>query len=177
MPRDKYQDASIKYLSDNSKGFADIRIAVAGLESIGKKSPKTNDWRKEIGPILLAKGDDNPKNGAARAVGSLAVTHLRLGPKKLEPAEPVIQLLRAGQLKSGGYGKEGTDKGDLESTYRVMRAFVMLKAQPKNLEGLRSFVAKCRNDDGGYGISPGQLSDMSGTYFAAIIRHWLKDMK
>jgi hypothetical protein len=177
MPLDKFEGAAIKYLSDNSKGFDDIRIAVAGLERLGKKSPKTKEWRKVVGPIVLAQGDDNPKNGVAREVGSLAVTHLRLGAKKLDNPDPVIQLLRNGQQKNGAYGKLGTETSDLESTYRVMRAFVMLKAQPKNLEALRSFVAKCRNDDGGYGITPGQSSNVSATYFAAIIRHWMKDMK
>jgi hypothetical protein len=39
---------------------------------------------------------------------------------------------------------------------------------------VRSFVAKCRNADGGYGVAPGQPSNISGTYFAAIILHWLK---
>ena len=81
------------------------------------------------------------------------------------------------QRMNGGYGKEGTATSDLESTYRVMRAFVMLKSQPKDVEGVRSFVAKCRNADGGYGVSPAEPSNVNATYFAAIIRHWAKDMK
>src|SRR5438552_9685813 len=40
MPADQYDDGAIKYLSQNVKGFEDIRIAVAGLERISKKSPK-----------------------------------------------------------------------------------------------------------------------------------------
>ncbi|MGO9416384.1 MAG: prenyltransferase/squalene oxidase repeat-containing protein [Syntrophobacteraceae bacterium] len=40
---------------------------------------------------------------------------------------------------------------------------------------LRAFVAKCRNADGGYGVMPGQKSTGSGTYFAAIILHWLDE--
>ena len=42
-------------------------------------------------------------------------------------------------------------------------------------EGVRSFVAKCRNSDGGYAAAPGQPSSVNGTYFAAIILHWLKE--
>ena len=56
---------------------------------------------------------------------------------------------------------------DLESTYRVMRCFMMLKSNPERLEGLRTFIAKCRNEDGGYGVAPGQPSSAAGTYYAA----------
>jgi hypothetical protein len=49
----------------------------------------------------------------------------------------------------------------------------MLKAKPGNVEGVRSFVAKCRNADGGYAVAPGQPSSVNATYFAAIITHWL----
>ena len=56
-----------------------------------------------------------------------------------------------------------------------MRCFVMLKARPDRVEDVRAFVAKCRNDDGGYGIAPGQPSSVSSTYFASIITHWLKE--
>ena len=40
---------------------------------------------------------------------------------------------------------------------------------------LRAFVAKCRNDDGGYGVAPGLASTAGGTYFASIILHWLDE--
>jgi hypothetical protein len=97
--------------------------------------------------------------------------------KRDEQLNYFLDLLRKGQRMNGGYGKEATATSDLESTYRVMRAFVMLKSQPKDVEGVRSFVAKCRNADGGYGVSPGEPSNINATYFAAIIRHWAKDMK
>jgi hypothetical protein len=86
----------------------------------------------------------------------------------------ILQVLRDGQRQNGGWGKDTDAIGsDLETTYRVMRCFVMLKARP-DVEGVRSFVAKCRNEDGGYGVAPGQPSSVGGTYFAAIITHWLK---
>ena len=95
-----------------------------------------------------------------------------------EPAnlEPILKVLKEGQRQNGGWGKADSEiASDLETTYRVMRCFVMLKARPANVEGVRSFVAKCRNADGGYGLAPGQASSVSPTYFAAIVLHWLKD--
>jgi hypothetical protein len=49
----------------------------------------------------------------------------------------------------------------------------MLKERPSDVKALREFVAKCRNDDGGFGVAPGEPSSASGTYFAGIILHWL----
>jgi len=176
---DPYTTAPVKYLADNAKRFDDIRIAVAGLERIKKESPKKVAWSNVVCEIKV-KTDKigEPTSGVARDLGSWIVTFFRLGGRYADSAtEAKIDLLRKGQRLNGGYGKEGTASSDLESTYRVMRAFVMLKGQPKNVEGVRSFVAKCRNEDGGYGISPGENSNVSATYFAAIIRHWLKEMK
>jgi len=43
--------------------------------------------------------------------------------------------------RNGGYGKEDNEiTSDLETTYRVMRCFVMMKARPSDVEGVRSFV-------------------------------------
>jgi hypothetical protein len=85
----------------------------------------------------------------------------------------VLKAIKEGQRLNGGYGKGGSDVSDLETTYRVMRAFVMLKARPDDVEGVRTFVAKCRDDDAGYGVSPGQQPTVGATYYAAIITYWL----
>ena len=74
--------------------------------------------------------------------------------------------------KIEGFGKEKAEGSDLESTYRVMRAFHMLKERP-DAERCRAFVAKCRNADGGYGVAPGQASAAGPTYYAASILGWL----
>ncbi len=87
----------------------------------------------------------------------------------------MLKVLRDGQRLNGGYGKDDNEfASDLESTYRVMRCFMMLKSRPDRVEGLRTFVAKCRNEDGGYGVGPGQPSSIGGTYYAASILHWLE---
>lgn len=171
MPVDDYAPGVVKYLGENAKVFEDRRIAVAGLESIGKFPPQAKQWREQLDKAFapdsaFAAGD------VARDVGGTAVAYLRLG-GKIDKADLTVTVLRRGQREDGGFGKAGADS-ELESTYRVMRAFHMLKGKP-DADKLRAFVAKCRNDDGGYGISPGKPSAVGPTYFASIILHWLDE--
>jgi Prenyltransferase and squalene oxidase repeat len=174
MPLEKYGDGATKYLADHAKTFEEIRIAAAGMEAIKQKSPKQKEWLSEVMKDALL--DKKPVN--ARNTASTVVTMMRLGNKSSDPAA-CLKSLNAGQRKTGGWGKEEDGKvafdSDLESTYRVMRCFVMLKARPDKVEDLRTFVGKCRNEDGGYGVALGQPSSVSGTYFASIITHWLKE--
>ncbi len=170
MPTEKYVDAASKYLDENAKTFEEVRIAAAGFEAI-KKRVLNLDWWKDLD--ALHRKDPSYDKGKARDRASRDVTILRLG-AKFDPPDASLPELNAGQRQNGGWGKEDKDKSsDLETTYRVMRCYVMLKAKPGNVEGVRTFVAKCRNADGGYAVAPGQPSSVSGTYFAAIITHWL----
>ena len=91
---------------------------------------------------------------------------------KVEP-KGVVKALDAGQRKDGGFGKEKVEESDLETSYRVMRTYHMLKAKPARVADLKAFVARCRNKDGGYAVVPGGASSASGTYFAGIILYWL----
>jgi hypothetical protein len=173
MPVDKYQAGVVKYLSANARSFEDMRIAAAGLERIKGKSPKNEAWIEAVRKLQNDDGTFGKGPGQARDTGGSVVTLLRLGIPSDSPAK-VLKALKDGQRQNGGYGKADDEiASDLETTYRVMRCFMMLGARPGNVEGIRSFVAKCRNEDGGYGVAPGQPSSVSGTYFAAIIRHWL----
>ena len=54
-----------------------------------------------------------------------------------------------------------------------MRAFHLLKEKPKDPAGVKKFIASCRNADGGYGVTPGAASSMSGVYYAATVSKWL----
>jgi hypothetical protein len=54
-----------------------------------------------------------------------------------------------------------------------MRAVHMLKLKP-DVARLRTFLGRCLNADGGYGVAPGQSSTIAATYNAAIIYHWLE---
>ena len=172
MPTEKYADGASKYLTENAKTFEDIRIASAGFEAIKKTPAKQEEWRNNVLKLQNKDATFGKGPGMARDTGGSVVTVLRLGGKT---SDRCVKVLKAGQRQNGGYGKADSDSAsDLETTYRVMRCFVMLKARPDNVEGVRSFVAKCRNADGGYGVAPGQPSSVGGTYFAAIITHWLK---
>jgi prenyltransferase beta subunit len=172
MPIKDYRKGVRDYLGQHVKAFEDIRIAVAGLESFETVSSHQDEWLE----LVIAKrhpvGTWGEGAGAARETGSAAVAVLRMkGP--VIHRDTVVKTLKAGQRADGGFGTADTENSDLESTYRVMRAFVMLRTLPDNVEGLRSFVAKCRNDDHGYGVRPNQPSGVGATYYAAIIMHWL----
>ena len=174
MPMEKYGPAAVKYLADQAKTFEEIRIAVAGLEAVGEKAVRGEAWLKEVRKLQNDDGVFGKGPGQARATGGGAVVLLRLG-VKLDDSARVLAVLKEGQRLNGGFGKDDDEIGsDLETTYRVMRCFHMLKQLPKNVEGVRSFVAKCRNEDGGYAVAPGEPSSVSGVYYAAIILSWLK---
>ena len=173
LPTKLYGPGAVKYLSDNAKSFEEIRIAAAGLERLMAKSTRNQAWLDEVLKLQNADGTFGKELGPARDTGSAAVTLLRLG-GTLQDKGAVLKVLKDGQRPSGGFGKGDSElAADLETTYRVMRCFMMLKEQPERVEGVRTFVAKCRNEDGGYGVAPGQPSNIGGTYFAIIVRHWL----
>jgi hypothetical protein len=173
MPLEDFREGAVKFLADNSKSFDDIRIAVAGLEAVKEPSPRAAAWLAQIRKMQNADGTYGKDLGQARDTGSAVVAVLRLGGDVPE-RDRVLKVLKAGQRLNGGFGKADSElASDLDTTYRVMRAFVMLKERPDDVEGVRSFIAKCRNEDGGYGVAPGQPSSVSGAYYAAIIRRWL----
>jgi prenyltransferase beta subunit len=179
LPADKYQPGAVKFMSEKAKGFEEIRIVAAGLESVKATTPKNQEWLKVISAMRNDDGTFGKGASKARATGGTVVALMRLGNNvKGDEAKRVLDVLNAGQRKDGGWGNEKDEKNsDLETTYRVMRCYMMLKATPGNVDGLRAFIARCRNEDGGYGVTPGQTSTVGGTYFAAIVLHWLKDSK
>jgi prenyltransferase beta subunit len=173
LPVKDYSPAVIKYLDGHVKTFEDIRIAAAGLETIGALSSNAGAWLNQIARMRNPDGTYGAGDGKARDTGGAVVAVLRLGGKP-EHLVRVLEVLKAGQRADGGFGKEQAKTSDLETTYRVMRAFHMLKEKP-DVERCRAFVATCRNADGGYGVAPGQSSQVGSTYFASIILHWLAE--
>jgi prenyltransferase beta subunit len=174
LPTEPYADAVVKYLGTHAKGFEEIRLAAAGLEAINKHPPQPEDWLKQIRALQNPDGTFGKGPGAARDTGSAVAAILRLG-GKIENPDRVIQVMKDGQLADGAFGKAEVETSDLETTYRVTRSLHMLKVKPADPDRVRAFIAKCRNTDGGYGVAPGLLSSASGTYFAAIILHWLDE--
>lgn len=174
LPAAKYVEPAIKYLDSHAKTFEDVRIAAAGLEAVKQKAPHAKEWIAQVRKVANA---DDTGAGAARAAGGAGAALLRLG-ATLKDRARVLKVMRDGQRDNGGWGKaESEIASDLGSTYRVMRAFAMLKERPRSLEGVRSFVAKCRNEDGGYAVMPGETSTVSGTYYAAMVLHWLSALE
>jgi prenyltransferase beta subunit len=172
IPIDDYREAAVHYLAEHVRSFEEIRIAAAALEAIGTRPRTADAWLEQMAQLRHANGTYGTDDGVARATGGAVVAVLRLG-GKVDHRESVLQALKKGQRPDGGFGKEHGQSSDLETSYRVVRAFVMLKDKP-DAEHCRSFVAKCRNRDGGYGAASGQPSSVGATYFAAIILHWLK---
>lgn len=174
MPRATYEGPALKFLGEYVKDFEQIRIAAAGLEAVKKRPPEVEKWLKEIAKLRHADGTFGKGDGVARATGGAAAAVLRLG-GKVEHRDAVVKALQAGQRKDGGYGAEGV-ASDLGSTYRVVRALHMLKAKP-DVARCRAFIARCRNEDGGYGVAPDKRSSVAATYYAAIVLHWLDEKK
>lgn len=173
VPIEAYAAGAVNYLVEHAQSFEEIRIAAAGLEALGKRPAIVETWRASIVNMRNADGTFGKKSGAARDTGGAVAALLRLG-GQIEQADNVVKVLKAGQRDDGAFGPEGVDTSDLETSYRVLRSFVMLKEKPANPERLRAFVARCRNADGGYGVAPGKPSSVGGTYFASIILHWLE---
>src|SRR5262249_53015702 len=119
------EKAAIEYMAKNAKKFEEIRMAAAGLETIGKKSSKNADWLDTLAKMANKDGTFGTGAGKARDTGGAAAAVLRLG-GKLKDKKEVLKVLRDGQRSDGGYGKEGTKTSDLETTYRVVRCLHML---------------------------------------------------
>lgn len=174
IPKEKFAKA-MDYLKEHAKTFEEVRIAAAGVEAWGvKECPfKLDGWAK----VATDYAAQPPaKEDAARAAGSVTALLLRLGFKL--PAESSLDslTLRAGQRKDGGWGKaEGAS--DIESTYRVMRALMLLRVKPKDVQKLRDFIESHRNGDGGYATKPGDKSSASGVYYCVTVSKWLDEME
>lgn len=170
----EYAAACQEFLANNAMEFEDIRIAAAGFETIGRLPPIAEKWRKDLMGRANADGAYGRGADRSRSTGGAVVTVLRLG-GKLDDAAKIIALLNEGQNADGAWGKDDSGASDLETSYRIMRCYHMLKSKPKNVERVRAFITKCRNDDCGYGVKPGQASSAGGTYFAGIILNWLRE--
>ncbi len=178
IPKEKFAKA-MDYLKANAKTFEEVRIAAAAVEAWGVKDCpfKLDEWFK-IASLEMAKEELDAKDGGARTAGSVGALVVRLGlilsPKELDLVVPV---LHKGQLADGGWNKKGEKASDIETTYRVMRAFMLLHEKPKDVAAVRKFIASHRNKDGGSATKPGEKSSMGGTYYAAIITKWLDEME
>ncbi|HEV3143455.1 MAG TPA: prenyltransferase/squalene oxidase repeat-containing protein [Gemmataceae bacterium] len=168
------REISVIWLGENAKEFEDIRIAAAGMEAVGIFNIATEAWKRDLAAKANPDGSYGKGAETARATGGTIVTILRLN-GKIKHSETIIEILNKNQNADGAFGKDDSGASDLETSYRVLRCYHMLKSTPANEAKLREFIAKCRNEDGGYGVQPGKPSQVGSTYFAAIILHWLDE--
>jgi hypothetical protein len=178
VPHEKYAKA-LDYLKANAKSFEEIRLAAAAVEAWGVKDCpfKLNDWF-DAAKTHIREISSDAANGGARELGSAAALSLRLeAPVGKQESAMAINQLKLGQRDDGGWGKKDAPASDPESNYRVMRALYLLKAKPADPAKLRNLIAKYRNADGGYGVEPGKPSNMSGTYYAITVLHWLAELE
>jgi prenyltransferase beta subunit len=165
---------SIRYLGRNAKTFEERRLAVAGMEPFATLADEVKDWFAEIKKTANPDGTYGKGDGQARDTGGTVAMFLRVKQAVSDDErKSIIATLKKGQRTDGGFGKVGDKASDGETTYRVMRAFHLLGEMPSDVDKLRAFQAKCRNADGGYGVSPGQPSTVSGTYYVAAIGQWI----
>jgi hypothetical protein len=179
VPKEKFAKA-MDYLKEHAKTFEEVRIGAAAVEAWGVKDcPFKLDGWKEI--AFKAVGPKLPPfdGGGARVLGSLTAFAYRLDIRSETDTKPkeMAEWLNAGQLPDGGWCKEGAKESDIETTYRVMRALLLLKEKPKDVKKLRAFIAAHRNRDGGYATKPGEKSNMSGAYYGTIISKWLDELE
>ncbi|MHA1784590.1 MAG: prenyltransferase/squalene oxidase repeat-containing protein, partial [Candidatus Helarchaeota archaeon] len=66
------------------------------------------------------------------------------------------------------------DESNIPSTYWASAALVKLDDTPTDLNGLQSYVQTDQNADGGFGLTPGMISDTISTYYAVKIMDLLE---
>jgi prenyltransferase beta subunit len=172
QPTDKYLEKALAFMGEKTSGFEQVRMVASGLEETGKTVPQQKGWVAEIERGRNDDGSFGKGPGRARTTALYVVALQRLG-GKVKDADAILKVLRAGQRKDGGFGGDAEGGSDLEACYRVVRLFARLDAKPDRPDDLEKFIAACKNEDGGYAAEPGGPSSLHGTYYAAIIRHWM----
>jgi prenyltransferase beta subunit len=174
VPTGPYEKAAVAFLAEGAKTFEEVRMAAAGLEAVGKRCAKNEAWLDQLARRRNADGTFGKGQALPRETGSAVAAVLRLGGKVAKPGA-VVRALDAGQRGDGGFGLADALGSDLATSYRVVRTYHMLKAKPGRPAALKAFIARCRKPGGGYGVTPDAPAGASGTYYAAILLHWLSE--
>ncbi len=179
IPHERYAKA-MDYLKDNAKTFEEVRIGAAAVEAWGVKDcPFKLDGWLDVGSeaLLNEYRKPGPPGDRTRTQGSALALLLRLDGKVHDLDRVFAKQANGDVREGGGWGRDGQKTGDIETTYRVMRALMLLKEKPKDAKKLREFIDSHRNKDGGYATKPGGKSSMSGVYYCVIVSKWLDDME
>ena len=166
---------TVRYLAANAKTYEEQRLAVAGMEAAKEFAPEIKDWFRQLEITRKPDGTWGMGEGVGRSTGGNVAMILRSGGRLgADQRTAVVAALKTAQRPDGGFGKSDAKESDTETTYRVMRAFHLLGEKPADGAKVREFLAKHRNADRGYGVAPGQPSTVGGTYYVAVIGHWLE---
>jgi hypothetical protein len=164
-------DDAIAYFHANSKSFEEVRMSIAGLEAVSAKSPDFPRWAEQIEVMRQPDGSFGNGPSGAFVTGGAGAAILRMG-MELPKRDAVLAVMRAGQRPDGAWSKDD-GPSDLSSSYRVMRAFYMLREKP-DVERIVGYIASCRHDDGSHSATPGGPGNLGATYFATIILRWIR---
>jgi len=154
-------------MSENAKEFEEIRMAAAGMEAAGQRTTFARVWLVNLQRRANPDGSYGKGAEIPRATGGTVAAILRLGGK-------------AGGFRLGHrhteqrteqgrwFGKDDTGASDLESSYRIMRCYHMLK--PSAASGGRPRIHR-RVPQRRWrvrGSTRGSPSNVSGTYLLAL---------
>jgi hypothetical protein len=176
-------EKAMEYIKTECKNFEDVRLAAAAVEAWGLKEfgETPEAWRDLIDTQETTKSLQSAmqnQKGDARLLGGMVVLRLRLhgtGNVRPDAIKPLLALFKSEQRHDGGWGKHDLKSSDLETTYRVMRCYKMLEAQPVDAKKLTEFIVACRKPDGSYSVEPKADATMSGAYYAVTIQKWLAE--
>jgi prenyltransferase beta subunit len=188
---------SVEYLVKNAKTFEERRIAAAGFEAVKQFPEVTKEWIVELRKTANPDGSYGEGPTKGRSTGGAIAFILRLnGELSPEERKAAVSTLQSAQQADGAFiGADGKTT-DLEATYRIMRAFYLLKEKPKDLKKLNEYLLSCQSEDGGFGPKPAtkgsgnrfgedgdsnyrvaSKSTVSATYYYASISKWIKAME
>ena len=174
LPVEPYLERGLKYMNDNTSGFEQVRMIAASLDELHRSVPNAHKWLTEIDRTRNRDGSFGVGPGLARTTALNLVAEMRLGARP--ETTRVLSVLEDGRRADGGYGGDKPGDSDLEACYRIVRLYHRMGIRPSDPEKLSHFIDSCRNDDGGYGRTPDELSSLHGTYYATIIRSWLQQL-
>src|SRR5260221_1650071 len=81
LPMDEYREAAVKFMAENAKEFEEKRMAAAGMEAAGKRSPAARQWLMDLQAAANPDGSYGNGSEVARATGGTVSIVLRLGGK------------------------------------------------------------------------------------------------
>ncbi|QDU54927.1 prenyltransferase/squalene oxidase repeat-containing protein [Aeoliella mucimassa] len=171
LPNDKYVERGMAFMNEHTEGFEQIRMVASSLDELEYTVPNIDKWLAVIDKARNDDGSFGEGPGVARSTALYGVAEMRLG--REVDKERILEILDSGRRTDGGWGSDEPGPSDLESCYRVVRLYRRLDAQPRDADKLRAFIASCKNNDGGYGRTPDEVSSLHGTYYSAIITYWL----